>query len=63
MAEIKPAGWYHDAESGNPDLIRWWDGAQWTEFTREWTFVPPQRPSLLHRRGRQSSPESASAAR
>lgn len=28
-----PAGWYGDP-SGQP-LLRWWDGQQWTEHTRE----------------------------
>ena len=29
MAEARP-GWYPDP-SGDPTLLRWWDGAQWTE--------------------------------
>ncbi|MDX3230518.1 phospholipid scramblase-related protein [Streptomyces sp. ME19-01-6] len=27
-----PAGWYADPQ-GTPNLLRWWDGAQWTEHT------------------------------
>lgn len=27
-----PAGWYADPQ-GTPDLLRWWDGARWTEHT------------------------------
>ncbi|WP_326598351.1 phospholipid scramblase-related protein [Streptomyces sp. NBC_01803] len=28
-----PAGWYADPQ-GAPDLVRWWDGAQWTDHTQ-----------------------------
>ncbi|MFF5720899.1 phospholipid scramblase-related protein [Streptomyces buecherae] len=27
-----PAGWYADPQ-GTPHLLRWWDGAQWTQHT------------------------------
>lgn len=27
--QTTPAGWY--ADPGNPDCIRWFDGAQWTD--------------------------------
>lgn len=35
-----PAGWYADPQ-GTPDLLRWWDGAQWTEHTH------PGRPGQV----------------
>lgn len=28
-----PAGWYHDPS--NPDVLRWWDGSQWTDMVTE----------------------------
>ncbi|MDT3399163.1 phospholipid scramblase-related protein [Streptomyces sp. B1866] len=34
-----PAGWYADPQ-GTPNLLRWWDGAQWTEHTH------PGQPGL-----------------
>ncbi|MGB8938977.1 MAG: DUF2510 domain-containing protein, partial [Streptomyces sp.] len=27
-----PAGWYPDPQ-GAPQLLRWWDGSQWTQHT------------------------------
>jgi hypothetical protein len=35
-APIIPSGWYEDP--GNPNLLRWYDGRQWTERTD-----PPER--------------------
>lgn len=38
-------GWY--ADSGNPALLRWWDGAAWTQHTRDnptQTQPPPASP-------------------
>ncbi|PWI41713.1 phospholipid scramblase-related protein [Streptomyces sp. ICBB 8177] len=31
-----PAGWYADPH-GTPNLLRWWDGSQWTEHTHAGT--------------------------
>ena len=31
--QATPAGWYPDAQ--NPSLVRWWDGARWTERTQQ----------------------------
>lgn len=33
-----PADWYPDP-AGDPSLLRWWDGIQWTEHTQP---IPPQ---------------------
>jgi hypothetical protein len=42
-----PAGWYADP-AGTPNLLRYWDGAQWTEHTTPGTVpgqaVPAQKP-------------------
>jgi hypothetical protein len=27
-----PQGWYHD--SGDPGIVRWWDGTRWTSLTK-----------------------------
>lgn len=35
-----PADWYPDP-AGDPNLLRWYDGVQWTEHTQP---VPPQQP-------------------
>jgi hypothetical protein len=45
----RPAGWYHQPDSGNPDQICWWDGTTWTEHTMRWVFTPPKHPSLIQR--------------
>lgn len=36
-----PADWYPDP-AGDPTLLRWWDGNQWTEHTQP---VPAQQPA------------------
>jgi Protein of unknown function (DUF2510) len=36
-----PAGWYADPQ-GTPNLLRYWDGAQWTEHTNPGQV--PQQP-------------------
>jgi uncharacterized protein (AIM24 family) len=38
-----PAGWYDDP-AGNPSLERFWDGAQWTEQTRQIQAAAPLPP-------------------
>lgn len=40
MAEYQP-GWYPDP-SGDPERLRWWDGAQWTENVMP---TPQQEPN------------------
>lgn len=30
--DLPPSGWYPDPQ-GTPELLRWWDGAAWTEHT------------------------------
>ena len=43
MSSVEP-GWYPDAD--NPALIRWWDGAGWTEHTQpNPAAVPPPTPA------------------
>jgi uncharacterized protein YxjI len=38
-----PAGWYADPH-GAPDLLRYWDGAQWTQHTHPAPQAAPQAP-------------------
>lgn len=38
--QATPAGWYPDP--GNPSVIRWFDGAQWTSHVQQ--AVSPQPP-------------------
>lgn len=37
-AELPPAGWFPDPE--RPGMLRWWDGAQWTEHRTDDPAVP-----------------------
>ncbi len=30
--DLPPSGWYPDPY-GTPDLLRWWDGSNWTHHT------------------------------
>jgi hypothetical protein len=38
-----PAGWYADPQ-GTPNLLRYWDGTQWTEHTNPGQVPQPQQP-------------------
>ena len=41
------AGWYPDPQ-GTPNTLRWWDGTQWTQHTRQGQAAPPplQQPAV-----------------
>ncbi|NUP44334.1 MAG: DUF2510 domain-containing protein [Streptomyces sp.] len=39
-----PAGWYADPQ-GTPNLLRYWDGTQWTEHTNPGQVPQQQQPS------------------
>ena len=46
-----PAGWYADPH-GAPNLLRWWDGAQWTDHTHagvQPSPAPSQGAAPLHK--------------
>jgi uncharacterized protein YxjI len=48
-----PAGWYPDPQ-GSPQLLRYWDGARWTEQTAPAQGTPQAAPELPdHRVARQ----------
>jgi hypothetical protein len=37
-----PQGWYHD--SGDPGIVRWWDGTRWTSLTKRTSAAAPPPP-------------------
>ncbi|MFE0102584.1 phospholipid scramblase-related protein [Streptomyces sp. NPDC059009] len=54
-----PAGWYPDPQ-GNPQLLRWWDGSQWTENTSpaqqsQAQQVPQQAPAAQQQPAQQQA--------
>ncbi|MFE0170851.1 phospholipid scramblase-related protein [Streptomyces sp. NPDC059002] len=50
-----PAGWYPDPH-GAPQLLRWWDGSQWTEHTS-----PAQQGGQQQAQAQQVQPQQAQA--
>ena len=42
-----PADWYPDP-AGDPSLLRWWDGNQWTEHTHPIEQQGQQQPQQVH---------------
>jgi hypothetical protein len=50
--QAPPQGWYPDPQ--HPELLRWWDGTQWTDQTQPAPAAPPPP---------QSSPASGSEPR
>lgn len=43
-----PAGWYRDPQ--DPRLLRWFDGARWTQHVQPAPVPQPQRPASLQPR-------------
>jgi Protein of unknown function (DUF2510) len=44
-AQLPPAGWY--PEPGQAHVIRYWDGAAWTDFRRTPVVAGQQAPIVL----------------
>jgi Protein of unknown function (DUF2510) len=40
---LPPAAWYVDPE--NPEGMRYWDGANWTENRTDYVAAPPKKPA------------------
>ncbi|MGW7269551.1 phospholipid scramblase-related protein [Streptomyces sp. NPDC054864] len=49
-----PAGWYPDPQ-GAPQLLRWWDGSQWTQHTNPGQQTPGQ-PAQAQQQAQQAQP-------
>ncbi|MGW7065430.1 phospholipid scramblase-related protein [Streptomyces sp. NPDC054855] len=65
-----PAGWYPDPQ-GAPQLLRWWDGSQWTQHTNPGQQAggqqaaqaqPQQVPQQAHAAQQQPAQQQAQAA-
>ncbi|WJV45164.1 phospholipid scramblase-related protein [Streptomyces flavofungini] len=53
-----PAGWYPDPQ-GASQLLRWWDGSQWTDHTNQ---APQDATAQAAAQGRQAPQEQGQAA-
>lgn len=50
-----PAGWYPDPQ-GAPQLLRWWDGSQWTQHTNPGQQTPGQPAQAQQQAQQQAQP-------
>lgn len=56
-----PAGWYPDPQ-GAPQLLRWWDGSQWTEHTNPADQQQAQQAQQVPQQAQPAQPQQAQAA-
>lgn len=56
-----PAGWYPDPQ-GAPQLLRWWDGSQWTEHTNPADQQQAPQAQQVPQQAQPAQPQQAQAA-